>query len=144
MHHVCCMCEGRRSVGWTRLTATVSQFSTPTRYHTHPHTHTHTHTLHTLHTTHQEWIILKEEGYFKMRDRREHSWANDNMLHLNGLYEVADTVRDLSSRLAKFQIIASRNLARTYVQCMLFISTHTRLPLSLSLSLAHFVLTLRL
>ncbi|CAI8037467.1 ATP-dependent RNA helicase TDRD9 [Geodia barretti] len=61
----------------------------------------------------KEWIRLQKVGYFSTSKRKEASWCSDNMLHLNGLKGVADTVRDLSTRLARFRIQVQRDLANT-------------------------------
>jgi ATP-dependent RNA helicase TDRD9 len=61
----------------------------------------------------KEWIRLQKVGYFSTSKRKEANWCSDNMLHLNGLREVAETVRDLSARLDRFRIQVQRDLANT-------------------------------
>ena len=91
-----------------------------------------THTLPPSPSLSQEWIGLKNSGYFKGKERREQSWCSDNMLHLRGLRDVAETVRDLSSRLARFGINVFRDLANVYVSIF---TTSPSLPPSLPPSL---------
>ena len=131
---------GQRLVGWRGPTVTASQFYLPTRYPlpTYPLPSPSPLTsppspLRSLQPTlfpssalflpiiqslplfpsQQEWIRLQKVGYFSTSKRKEASWCSDNMLHLNGLKGVADTVRDLSTRLARFRIQVQRDLANT-------------------------------
>ena len=55
------------------------------------------------------------------------------MVQFNALREVAETVRDLSTRLDRFGVHVTRNLASTYASLSLSLSLSPSLPPSLSL-----------
>ena len=110
-----CVCVYRSKIGWTERTSSDC-IAVLYAYKVHMFCNIGTYYYAKLctHPSHlQEWIKLKKGGYFRTSERKEVSWCRDNMLHLNGLKEVAETVRDLSARLARFGIQVLRDLANT-------------------------------